>query len=190
MARAASKSHNAATNEGLAIERRFSTDGVHPFDEIEWEMRDAIIGDPADPAFEQRQVEFPKTWTQNATNIVAQKYFRGTLGTPERESSLKQVIDRVADTITTWGIEGGYFVDADEADAFRTDVERVCIDDGGCADDGAMRRGRPPGPSARRQEPQQHARRPARQQPDARAVACCRAHQSIFTRGTSVHFFQ
>ena len=66
--------------KGLAIERRFSSAGTHPFDEIEWEIRDAVIGNPESPAFEQRGVEFPKSWSQNATNIVAQKYFRGQLG--------------------------------------------------------------------------------------------------------------
>ena len=98
---------------GLTCERRHTTPGVHPFDEVEWELRDAVIGDPANPAFEQRGVEFPKSWSQNATNIVAQKYFRGTIGTPERDSSLKQVIDRVADTISDWGVRDGYFVDDD-----------------------------------------------------------------------------
>ena len=67
---------------GLSIERRFSTAGVHPFDQIEWEIRDAVIGHPESPAFEQRGVEFPKSWSQNATNIVAQKYFRGKLAGP------------------------------------------------------------------------------------------------------------
>ena len=71
-----------AANTGLAIERRFTRAGVHPFDELEWEVRDALIGDPAKPAFEQRDVEFPKSWSQNATNIVAQKYFRGQMGSP------------------------------------------------------------------------------------------------------------
>ena len=66
---------------GLAIERRFSSAGTHPFEEIEWEIRDALIGDPQKPVFQQRGVEFPKSWSQNATNIVAQKYFRGQLGT-------------------------------------------------------------------------------------------------------------
>src|ERR687891_1191060 len=84
---------------GLAIERRFSSPGTHPFDEVEWEIRDAVIGDPENPAFEQRRVEFPKTWSQNATNIVAQKYFRGRLGSAERESAVKQMISRVAGTI-------------------------------------------------------------------------------------------
>nr|MBA2255674.1 vitamin B12-dependent ribonucleotide reductase [Thermoleophilaceae bacterium] len=76
---------------GLSVERRFTEPGTHPFDAVEWELRDAVIGDPADPAFEQREVEFPKAWSQNATNIVAQKYFRGRLDTPERESSVKQM---------------------------------------------------------------------------------------------------
>ena len=78
---------------GLAIERRFTHAGVHPFDEIEWETRDALIGDPAKPAFEQRDVEFPKSWSQNATNIVAQKYFRGQLGSP-RARALRQADGR------------------------------------------------------------------------------------------------
>src|SRR4051794_560887 len=95
--------------KGLAIERKFSTPGVHPFDQIEWEIRDAVIGNPESPAFEQRGVEFPKSWSQNATNIVAQKYFRGKLGSPERESSVKQMIGRVSGTIASWGRERGYF---------------------------------------------------------------------------------
>ena len=82
--------------QGLSIQRRFSKPGTHPFDEVEWEIRDAVIGNPESPAFEQRGVEFPVTWSQNATNIVAQKYFRGQMGSPERESSVKQMIGRVA----------------------------------------------------------------------------------------------
>ena len=78
-------------------------------------------------AFEQRGVEFPVTWSQNATNIVAQKYFRGTLGTDERETSLRQVIDRVADTITAWGVKDGYFVDDHEADAFRDELKYLLV---------------------------------------------------------------
>ena len=84
---------------GLIIERRFTTPGVHPFDEVEWELRDAHIGHGDSVAFEQRDVEFPRSWSQNATNIVAQKYFRGTLGTPQRESSVRQLTGRVVDTI-------------------------------------------------------------------------------------------
>ena len=94
-----------------------------------WERRDARISNWKDGvvAFEQRDVEFPVTWSVNATNIVAQKYFRGTLGTPERESSLRQVIDRVADTIARWGTEGGYFVDDAEAEAFRDELKFILV---------------------------------------------------------------
>jgi len=113
--------------EGLSIERRFSTPGVHPFDEVEWELRDAVIGNPESPAFEQRGVEFPTTWSQNATNIVAQKYFRGQLGSPERESSVKQMIGRVAGTISNWGREGGYFASEEDADAFEMELTAILL---------------------------------------------------------------
>src|SRR3954463_6756927 len=113
--------------KGLSIERRFSTAGVHPFDQIEWEIRDAVIGNPESPAFEQRGVEFPKSWSQNATNIVAQKYFRGQLGSPERESSVKQMIGRVAGTISNWGREGGYFASEDDADAFEMELTSILL---------------------------------------------------------------
>ncbi len=113
----------------IGITRHFTTPGVHPYDQVVWEKRDARISNWKDGtvAFEQTGVEFPVTWSLNATNIVAQKYFRGTIGTPERETSLRQVIDRVADTITTWGVEGGYFVDADEADAFRSELKFILV---------------------------------------------------------------
>ncbi len=113
----------------IGIERRFTTPGAHPYDQVAWETRDARISNWKDGtvAFEQRDVEFPVTWSLNATNIVAQKYFRGTLGTPQRESSLRQVIDRVADTITAWGAEGGYFVDADETEAFRDELKFILV---------------------------------------------------------------
>src|ERR1700750_750550 len=113
--------------QGLSIERRFSTAGVHPFDQIEWEIRDAVIGTPESPAFDQRGVEFPKTWSQNATNIVAQKYFRGKLGSPERESSAKQMIGRVAGTISNWGREGGYFASEEDADAFEMELTSILL---------------------------------------------------------------
>jgi len=113
--------------EGLSIERRFSTPGVHPFDEVEWEIRDAVIGNPEAPAFEQRGVEFPVTWSQNATNIVAQKYFRGQIGSPERESSVKQMIGRVAGTISNWGRKGGYFASEEDADAFEMELTAILL---------------------------------------------------------------
>ncbi len=112
---------------GLTIERRFTTAGVHPFDEIEWEIRDAVIGDPENPAFEQRGVEFPKSWSQNATNIVAQKYFRGRTGSPERESSVRQMISRVAGTIAAWGRERDYFATAEDGDAFEAELTHILL---------------------------------------------------------------
>jgi ribonucleoside-diphosphate reductase alpha chain len=119
----------APEQAGIGIRRHFTTDGVHPYDEIEWDRRDARITNFRDGsvAFEQVGVEFPTSWSLNATNIVAQKYFRGTLGTPEREWSLRQVIDRVADTITRWGVEGGYFVDDDEAEAFSAELKHLLV---------------------------------------------------------------
>jgi ribonucleoside-diphosphate reductase alpha chain len=112
---------------GLSVERRFSTPGVHPFDQIEWEVRDAVIGNPERPAFEQRGVEFPKSWSQNATNIVSQKYFRGQLGSDARESSVKQMIGRVAGTISNWGREGGYFASEEDAESFEHELTWILL---------------------------------------------------------------
>ncbi len=114
---------------GIGIRRFFTEPGVHPYDTVEWERRDARIPNFKDgtDAFFQSDVEFPVTWSQNATNIVAQKYFRGTLGTPERESSLRQVIDRVADTIAAWGVRDGYFVSDDEAASFRNELKYLLV---------------------------------------------------------------
>ncbi|MGI8754265.1 MAG: vitamin B12-dependent ribonucleotide reductase [Acidimicrobiales bacterium] len=119
----------APTETGIGIRRHFTTEGVHPYDGVSWERRDARITNFRDGtvAFEQLGVEFPTTWSLNATNIVAQKYFRGTPGTPERETSLRQVIDRVADTIARWGIEGGYFVDDVEAEAYRDELKHLLV---------------------------------------------------------------
>ncbi|HYF46092.1 MAG TPA: vitamin B12-dependent ribonucleotide reductase [Acidimicrobiales bacterium] len=113
----------------IGIRRHFTTPGVHPYDTVEWERRDARITNFRDGmvAFEQTDVEFPTTWSLNATNIVAQKYFRGTLGTPEREWSLRQVIDRVADTITEWGARDGYFVDTEEAETFNAELKYLLV---------------------------------------------------------------
>ena len=119
----------APQRTGIGIRRHFTTEGVHPYDEVTWERRDSRITNFRDGsvAFEQLDVEVPSTWSVNATNILAQKYFRGSLGTPERETSLKQVADRVADTITAWGIKDGYFVDADEAEVFRDELKHLII---------------------------------------------------------------
>ena len=117
----------AGEGGGVGLQRKFTEPGVHPFDAIEWEIRDAIIGDPASPAFEQLGVEFPKTWSQNATNIVAQKYFRGQMGSPERERSVKQMIGRVAGTIATWGRDGGYFASPEDADTFEHELTHILL---------------------------------------------------------------
>jgi ribonucleoside-diphosphate reductase alpha chain len=102
---------------------------VHPFDTVTWELRDSRITNYRDGsvAFEQLGVEVPSTWSVNATNILAQKYFRGTLGTPERETSLKQVANRVVDTITAWGLKDGYFVSTEEAEIFRDELKYLII---------------------------------------------------------------
>ena len=106
--------------------RFFTIPGRDPFDEIEWELRDAII--PGDgPAFEQRNVEFPRFWSQTATNIVAQKYFRGRLSSPERERSVKQMIGRVVDTIGGWGRAGAYFADTNEAETFEAELKAILV---------------------------------------------------------------
>ncbi len=114
---------------GIGIRRHFTTPGVHPYDEVTWERRDARITNFADGsvAFEQLGVEVPSTWSVNATNILAQKYFRGAPGSSEREWSLKQVADRVADTITAWGVKNGYFVDGEESDAFNAELKHLVV---------------------------------------------------------------
>jgi ribonucleoside-diphosphate reductase alpha chain len=113
--------------QALSIRRRFTTPGVHPFDTVEWELRDARIGHGDKVAFEQADVEFPTSWSQNATNIVAQKYFRGQLDTPARERSVKQMIGRVAGTIADWGRSRGYFATAEDGDAFEAELTYVLL---------------------------------------------------------------
>ena len=114
---------------GIGLRRNFTTPGQHPYDSVVWELRDARLTNYRDGSvnFEQLGVEFPVTWSVNATNIVAQKYFRGTLGHADRESSLRQVIDRVANTITQWGTEGGYFTDDAEAETFNAELKHLLV---------------------------------------------------------------
>jgi ribonucleoside-diphosphate reductase alpha chain len=121
--------HDAAgRTQGLRCARRFTRSGVHPYDEVEWEFRDAVIStERGDSAFEQRNVEVPKFWSQLATNVVAQKYFRGTLGTPGRESSVRQLIDRVVQAAGRWGVEGGYFADAADAEIFEAELTHLLL---------------------------------------------------------------
>src|SRR5215203_5443358 len=112
---------------GLAVRRYFSLAGRDPFDEVEWEVRDAFIPGKDAPVFEQRDVEFPKFWSQTATNIVAQKYFRGRMSSPERERSVKQMIGRVVSTIGAWGREGNYFADEEEAETFEAELKALLV---------------------------------------------------------------
>jgi ribonucleotide reductase alpha subunit len=119
----------APERTGIGIRRYFTTPGVDPYDSVTWERRDARITNWATGAvaFEQLGVEVPSGWSVNATNILAQKYFRGTLGAPEREWSLKQVVDRVVGTIVAWGDKDGYFVDAQEAETFEAELKWLII---------------------------------------------------------------
>ena len=120
-------SPSEGASEGLSIRRHFTTPEQHPFDAVEWEQRDARIGHGDKVSFEQRDVEFPKSWSQNATNIVAQKYFRGQLGSDSRERSVKQMIGRVAGTIATWGRERGYFASDADAATFEAELTHILL---------------------------------------------------------------
>ena len=119
--------HTAVTDprarEALRVRRLFTEAGTHPFDAVEWELRDARIGS----VFEQTGVEFPKSWSQNATNIVAQKYFRGQLDSPTRERSVKQMVSRVSGTIADWGRERGYFASVEDGDAFEAELTHILL---------------------------------------------------------------
>ncbi|MDH3752959.1 MAG: vitamin B12-dependent ribonucleotide reductase [Acidimicrobiia bacterium] len=119
----------APEHQSLGIVRHLTSVGVHPFDEVEWARRDARLMNYVDGsvAFEQTGVEFPTSWSDNAVNIVTQKYFRGTLGTVERETSLRQVIGRVVDTLTAWGLEGGYFSDEAEGETFSAELSHLLV---------------------------------------------------------------
>src|SRR6202522_551826 len=119
----------APERTGIGIRRYYTTPGTDPYETVTWERRDARITHWASGAvaFEQLGVEVPSGWSVNATNILAQKYFRGTLGTAEREWSLKQVADRVVGTIVAWGKKDGYFADKEEADAFEAELKWLII---------------------------------------------------------------
>jgi ribonucleoside-diphosphate reductase alpha chain len=120
--------NSVADGQASVAPRRFFTiPGRDPFDEVEWELRHALIPGKDGPAFEQKDVEFPRFWSQTATNIVAQKYFRGRMTSPERERSVKQMIGRVVDTIGKWGRSGGYFATDDEADTFEAELKAILV---------------------------------------------------------------
>ena len=110
------------SGEALTVRRLYTQAGVHPFETVEWERRIAAVG-----SFRQDDVEFPSTWSQNATNIVAQKYFRGQIGSPTREHSVKQMIGRVSGTIADWGRERGYFASVEDGDAFEAELTYILL---------------------------------------------------------------
>ncbi len=113
---------------GLTIKRFFTTEGVHPYDELIWEHRDAIItNEKGVKVFEQLGVEVPKTYSQTATNIIVSKYFRGKLDSPDRETSMRQVVNRVAQTISNWGRKDGYFQTEKDAEIFEAELTSILI---------------------------------------------------------------
>lgn len=118
-------SQTASQNRDL--KRFFTKAGEHPFDTVQWERRDARIGYGDRIAFEQENVEFPASWSQNATNIVAQKYFRGKLDSPQREYSVKQMVGRVATTIANWGRERGYFASDEDSSTFEDELTYILL---------------------------------------------------------------
>jgi len=118
----------AYTQKGLAFTRRFSRDGVSPYNEVQWEKRTASITDTrGNTIFEQKDVEVPVDWSMTATNIVASKYLHGQTGTPERETGVRQLVGRVAETIRDWGIAGGYFASATDAQIFHDELTLMLV---------------------------------------------------------------
>src|SRR2546430_443079 len=119
--------HDRTPAQGLRFARTFTRDGVHPYDDIVWERRDAVIPGEGGNVFEQKGVEVPAFWSMTATNVVASKYFRGKLGTAARETSVKQMVDRVVDTIAGWGVEGGYFATSEDAAIFSDELKYLMV---------------------------------------------------------------
>jgi len=115
-------------SQGLKIHRFFTDASVHPYDQLEWDHRDAVIrNEKSEVVFEQKDVEVPKSWSQTATNIVSSKYFRGEIGKPERETSVRQMVDRVAQTITKWGRQDGYFTTDEDATTFEAELTSALV---------------------------------------------------------------
>ncbi|HVG26811.1 MAG TPA: hypothetical protein VM865_04320, partial [Acidobacteriaceae bacterium] len=113
---------------GLSFERHFTKPGVSPFDELTWELRDAVIQDfKGKIIFEQKNVEVPSSWSMTATNIVASKYLHGQVGTPERESGVRALVSRVAESIRDWGLRDGYFASPEDADIFFAELAHLLL---------------------------------------------------------------
>src|SRR5215472_15633505 len=113
---------------GLSFSRRFSTEGVSPYDEVQWERRTALIADSkGNTIFEQKDVEVPMDWSMTATNIVASKYLHGQMATPERETGVRQLVSRVTETIRDWGLAGGYFATGEDAAVFYDELAQMLL---------------------------------------------------------------
>ncbi len=124
----AAEAPTAAPARGLHFERYYTTPGVDPFDTVEWELRNAVISnEKGEKVFEQKDVEMPKFWSQTATNVVVSKYFRGHIGTPDRERSVRQLIGRVADTVAAWGRGDGYFATEEDAQTFHAELKHILL---------------------------------------------------------------
>ncbi|MGB6846654.1 MAG: vitamin B12-dependent ribonucleotide reductase, partial [Thermoanaerobaculia bacterium] len=122
-----------SSGQGLRFKRLHTSPEVHPFDAVQWEVREALIANESgEIIFQQKDVEVPTFWSQTATNVVVSKYFRGQLGTPERETSVRQLIGRVVDTMTTWGREGGYFATEEDAEAFGDELCHLLLNQMTC----------------------------------------------------------
>ncbi|MFQ6112948.1 MAG: vitamin B12-dependent ribonucleotide reductase [bacterium] len=128
-----SSSGNGAQGKGLNLKRFFTQPGIHPFENITWEKRTAIItNEKGDVIFEQKNIETPSFWSQTATNVVASKYFNGKLGSPQRENSVKQLINRVSQTITNWGRKGDYFATEEDAETFYQELTHILVTQKAC----------------------------------------------------------
>jgi ribonucleoside-diphosphate reductase alpha chain len=116
------------TQRGLIFTRRFTAEGVSPYDEIQWEQRTASITDSkGNTIFEQKDVNVPADWSMTATNIVASKYLHGQLGTPAREAGVRQLVGRVTETIRDWGMQGGYFATGEDAAIFHDELANMLL---------------------------------------------------------------
>ncbi len=122
------ETRGAGARRGMVVPRVFSTEGISPYDQVDWELRTAAIKDERGRViFEQTDCEIPRSWSQLATNVVVSKYFYGEIHTPERESSVRQLVDRVTRTISDWGREDGYFATPEDADRFYDELTFLCL---------------------------------------------------------------
>ena len=123
------QAHPHSNTPGVSIPRKFSTDGTHPYDRIDWSLREAVISnEKGEKVFAQKDVEVPAFWSQMATNVVVSKYFRGPMNTPARETSARQLVSRVVDTISAWGQKDGYFTTDQQTRVFNDELTTMLIE--------------------------------------------------------------